>query len=235
MFPFALVFSWKRIYHFTHAHVPLTFFGDTKRGLCALRYSIQVSMEAIMAFHPAKSTEWLDWAKKSCELWRNRTGPTVRACHSVRESCKYSINTKRKSSKLIISRKKTTAKLALIDVSTFTGRFFCLTECIVKTQDVRMIEDHHQILFPSLRQRKKHTILSLPEKEKIFDKEWSRQERGLDKSEVSRENHFPPNIHWCLPVKSVSFLNVKERLCIILRIAYQIAKETIIFNVDLET
>ena len=32
-------------------------------------------MEAILACHPARSTEWLDCHPKSCELWRIRTGP----------------------------------------------------------------------------------------------------------------------------------------------------------------
>ena len=44
-------------------------------GLCALRHGIQISMEAILACHPARSTEWLDCHTKSCELWRIRTGP----------------------------------------------------------------------------------------------------------------------------------------------------------------
>ena len=44
-------------------------------GLCALRHGIQISMEAILACHPARSTEWLDCHPKSCELWRIRTGP----------------------------------------------------------------------------------------------------------------------------------------------------------------
>ena len=49
---------------------------DTKKwDLCVLRYDIQISMEAILACHPARSTEWLDWVVKSCELWRSRTGP----------------------------------------------------------------------------------------------------------------------------------------------------------------
>ena len=45
-----------------------------ERGLCAFRHGIQVSMEAILACHPARSTEWLDCHPKSCELWRIRTG-----------------------------------------------------------------------------------------------------------------------------------------------------------------
>ena len=49
--------------------------NDTKWGLCALRHGIQISMEAILACHPARSTEWLDCHPKSCELWRIRTGP----------------------------------------------------------------------------------------------------------------------------------------------------------------
>ena len=44
-------------------------------GLCALRHDIQISMEANLACHPARSTEWLDCHPKSCELWRIRTGP----------------------------------------------------------------------------------------------------------------------------------------------------------------
>ena len=60
-------------------------------GLCSLRHGIQISMgipqiiikkinkkmEAILACHPARSTEWLDCHPKSCELWRIRTGPIV--------------------------------------------------------------------------------------------------------------------------------------------------------------
>ena len=45
-------------------------------GLCTLRHGIQNSMEAILAFHPAWPTEWLDcWLAKWCENWRIRTGP----------------------------------------------------------------------------------------------------------------------------------------------------------------
>ena len=47
-------------------------------GLCALHHGIQISMEAILACHPARSTEWLDCHPKSCEPWRIRTGPIVR-------------------------------------------------------------------------------------------------------------------------------------------------------------
>ena len=42
-----------------------------------LRHGIQTSMEAILACHPARSTEWLDCHPKSCELWRIRTGPIL--------------------------------------------------------------------------------------------------------------------------------------------------------------
>ena len=35
-------------------------------------------MEAILACHPARSTEWLDCHPKSCELWRIHTGPIMR-------------------------------------------------------------------------------------------------------------------------------------------------------------
>ena len=34
-------------------------------------------MEAILACHPARSTEWLDCHPKSYELWRIRTGPIL--------------------------------------------------------------------------------------------------------------------------------------------------------------
>ena len=52
-----------------------------KWGLWALRIGIQISMEAILACHPARSTEWLDCHPKPCELWRIRTGP-IRLCGS---------------------------------------------------------------------------------------------------------------------------------------------------------
>ena len=45
-----------------------------KWGLCALRHGIQISMEAILACHPARSTDWLEWLAKSCELWHIGTG-----------------------------------------------------------------------------------------------------------------------------------------------------------------
>ena len=37
-------------------------------GLCALCHGIQISMEAILACHPVRSTEWLDCYPKLCEL-----------------------------------------------------------------------------------------------------------------------------------------------------------------------
>ena len=46
-------------------------------GLCTLRHGIQISMEAILACNPARSTEWLDCHPKSCELWNICTGPIV--------------------------------------------------------------------------------------------------------------------------------------------------------------
>ena len=46
-------------------------------GLCALRHGIQISMEAILACHLARSTEWLDCHPKLCELWQSRTGLIV--------------------------------------------------------------------------------------------------------------------------------------------------------------
>ena len=52
-------------------------------GLCALRHGIQISMEAILACHPARSTEWLDCHPKSCELWRIRTGPIATTLVSI--------------------------------------------------------------------------------------------------------------------------------------------------------
>ena len=52
-------------------------------GLCALRHGIQISMEAILACHPARSTEWLDCHPKWCELWRIRTGPIGLASDDV--------------------------------------------------------------------------------------------------------------------------------------------------------
>ena len=51
------------------------------RGLCALRHGIQNLMEAILACHPALSTEWLDWAASSCELWRNLREPISRTAN----------------------------------------------------------------------------------------------------------------------------------------------------------
>ena len=50
---------------------------DKKCGLCVLRQGmhIQNPMGAILACHPALSTEWLDWVAKSCEIWCIRTGP----------------------------------------------------------------------------------------------------------------------------------------------------------------
>ena len=50
-------------------------------GLCALRHGIQILKEAILACHPARSTEWLDCHPKSCELWRSRTGPIPSDLH----------------------------------------------------------------------------------------------------------------------------------------------------------
>ena len=49
--------------------------SNDKWGLCALRHGIRISLEAILACHPARSTEWLDCHPKSCELWRIRAGP----------------------------------------------------------------------------------------------------------------------------------------------------------------
>ena len=49
--------------------------AHTEWGLCTLHHGIQISMEAILACHPARSTEWLDCHPKWCELWRIRTGP----------------------------------------------------------------------------------------------------------------------------------------------------------------
>ena len=57
----------------------LFFRKSRKWDLCALCHGIQISMEAILACHPARSTEWLDCHPKSCELWRICTGPIVTA------------------------------------------------------------------------------------------------------------------------------------------------------------
>ena len=59
-------------------YVPLSWWG-----LCALRHGIQISMEAILACHPTRSTEWLDCHPKSCELWHIRTGPIRSQTHSL--------------------------------------------------------------------------------------------------------------------------------------------------------
>ena len=53
---------------------------EQRLGLCALRHGIQISMEAILTCHPARSTEWLHCHPKSCELWRIRTGPITLRC-----------------------------------------------------------------------------------------------------------------------------------------------------------
>ena len=37
-------------------------------------------IEAILAWHPALSTEWLAWVAKWCERWRNRTSPIISWC-----------------------------------------------------------------------------------------------------------------------------------------------------------
>ena len=58
-------------------------YTSTQWGLCASRHGIQISMEAILACHPARSTEWLDCHSKSCELWRIRTGPISQGDHPV--------------------------------------------------------------------------------------------------------------------------------------------------------
>ena len=46
-------------------------------GLCTLHNVIQISIEAILACHPALSTEWLDWVANSFELWRICTDPVM--------------------------------------------------------------------------------------------------------------------------------------------------------------
>ena len=84
------VWSWCTFYikrrmthHFLSMKVSLAISRSTRSsflipaewGLCALRHGIQISMEAILACHPARSTEWLGCHPKSCELWRIRTGP----------------------------------------------------------------------------------------------------------------------------------------------------------------
>ena len=51
----------------------LGLFMTAQWGSCALHHWIQSSMEAILACHPAVSTEWLDWVAISRILWRMRT------------------------------------------------------------------------------------------------------------------------------------------------------------------
>ena len=71
---------------------------------CALRHGIQSSTEAILACHPARSTEWLDWVAKSCEWWCMRTGliPKGRiATHSWIWTCDGNAQPKRKSQILL--------------------------------------------------------------------------------------------------------------------------------------
>ena len=48
------------------AKLPLPNSRD-KWGLCALRHGIQISMEAILACHPVRLSEWLDCNPKSCD------------------------------------------------------------------------------------------------------------------------------------------------------------------------
>ena len=50
---------------------------ETQWRPCALRHRFQNSMEAILACHPALSTEWLGWVAKWCERWRIFTGPIL--------------------------------------------------------------------------------------------------------------------------------------------------------------
>ena len=62
----------KKIFHSNSKKI---IFAVWRWGLLASRHGIQISMEAILACHSARSTEWLDCHPKSCELWRIRTGP----------------------------------------------------------------------------------------------------------------------------------------------------------------
>ena len=48
---------------------------DSQWGPWASHQSIQTSMEAILACHPALSTEWLDWVAISRILWHMHTAP----------------------------------------------------------------------------------------------------------------------------------------------------------------
>ena len=70
-----IVFEWPLVSRRRLPHLQ-----DLQWGLCALRHGIQISMEAILACHPARSTEWLDCHPKSCEIWRICTGPIARCC-----------------------------------------------------------------------------------------------------------------------------------------------------------
>ena len=67
----------------------------TRWCLCVLRHAIQISMEAILACHPARSTEWLDCHPKSCEPWRIRTGPIYILFTTLHSQLKITDNEKR--------------------------------------------------------------------------------------------------------------------------------------------
>ena len=70
-------------------------------GLVRITSWYPVSMEAMLACHPARSTEWLDCHPKWCELWHFRTGPILsQFSHSFvwwstvtgHETCSYKIH-----------------------------------------------------------------------------------------------------------------------------------------------
>ena len=89
---------------------PITFL---QWGLCPVRHGIQISMEAILACHPARSTKWLDCHPKSCELhvWRIRTRPIpVESIHCNRRRNSFATLSfsaqGRSSGENICSRKK---------------------------------------------------------------------------------------------------------------------------------
>ena len=66
-------------------------------GLCALCHRIQISVEAILACHPARSTAWLDCHPKPCELWHIHTRSiesiAIRSCVQKQQTdCGYSVD-----------------------------------------------------------------------------------------------------------------------------------------------
>ena len=85
-------------------------------GLCALRHGIQISMEAILACHPARSTEWLDCHPKSCDS-------TMRYSH--RPHCSHSGGTLQTSYKMFLAKKRSSEKFDTSLKIAFWRETFC--------------------------------------------------------------------------------------------------------------